>query len=163
MECAQKLTDMIKQIIEFAKMVPGFMKFSQDDQIVLLKAGNVVYNQLFNQINARSNFSISFFIFIFIGSFELCCLRMSRYYDMTTKHVVFGDNLMPMDAFLSQGLSICQIVNTLFIYSIFTDIADITESKLVTQAFGFAEHIADLKLTEAELALFSAFVLISPG
>lgn len=114
LECAQKLTDMIKQIIEFAKMVPGFMKFSQDDQIVLLKA----------------------------GSFELCCLRMSRYYDMTTKHVVFGDNLMPMDAFLSQ--------------------ADITESKLVTQAFGFAEHIADLKLTEAELALFSAFVLISP-
>lgn len=30
---------MIQQIIEFAKMVPGFMKLSQDDQIVLLKAG----------------------------------------------------------------------------------------------------------------------------
>jgi nuclear receptor subfamily 1 group F protein 4 len=38
-ECAQKLTAVIQQIIEFAKMVPGFMKLSQDDQIVLLKAG----------------------------------------------------------------------------------------------------------------------------
>lgn len=39
LECAQKLTSVIQQIIEFAKMVPGFMKLSQDDQIVLLKAG----------------------------------------------------------------------------------------------------------------------------
>lgn len=34
---------------------------------------------------------------------------------------------------------------------------------MVTQAFQFAETIADLKLTESELALFSAYVLISPG
>lgn len=39
LECAQKLTTVIQQIIEFAKMVPGFMKLTQDDQIVLLKAG----------------------------------------------------------------------------------------------------------------------------
>ena len=39
LESAQKLTAVIQQIIEFAKMVPGFMKLSQDDQIVLLKAG----------------------------------------------------------------------------------------------------------------------------
>lgn len=39
LESAQKLTTVIQQIIEFAKMVPGFMKLSQDDQIVLLKAG----------------------------------------------------------------------------------------------------------------------------
>ena len=39
LECAQKLTAVIQVIIEFAKMVPGFMKLSQDDQIVLLKTG----------------------------------------------------------------------------------------------------------------------------
>ena len=39
MAAAQKLTNLIKQIIEFAKMVPGFMKLNQDDQIVLLKKG----------------------------------------------------------------------------------------------------------------------------
>lgn len=43
LECAQKLTTVIQQIIEFAKMVPGFMKLSQDDQIVLLKAGKHHY------------------------------------------------------------------------------------------------------------------------
>lgn len=42
LECAQKLTAVIQQIIEFAKMVPGFMKLSQDDQIVLLKAGECI-------------------------------------------------------------------------------------------------------------------------
>ena len=36
---AEALTHIIKQIIEFAKMVPGFMRFNQDDQIVLLKKG----------------------------------------------------------------------------------------------------------------------------
>ncbi|GBN23869.1 putative nuclear hormone receptor HR3 [Araneus ventricosus] len=55
LDCAQKLTNIIQQIIEFAKMVPGFMKLSQDDQILLLKA----------------------------GSFEMSVLRMSRYLDIT--------------------------------------------------------------------------------
>ena len=36
---AQRLTNVIQQIIEFAKMVPGFMQLAQEDQIVLLKAG----------------------------------------------------------------------------------------------------------------------------
>lgn len=39
MECADRLTTMIQNIIEFAKMIPGFMRLSQDDQIVLLKTG----------------------------------------------------------------------------------------------------------------------------
>ena len=40
LECAQKLTTIIQTIIEFAKMIPGFLKLSQDDQIVLLKLGD---------------------------------------------------------------------------------------------------------------------------
>lgn len=47
LECAQKLTTVIQQIIEFAKMVPGFMKLSQDDQIVLLKAGWYLFSETF--------------------------------------------------------------------------------------------------------------------
>ena len=75
LECANKLTLMIQQIIEFAKMVPGFMKLSQDDQIVLLKT----------------------------ASFELSCIRMSRYYDLNSSNVLFGDLLMPMDALMTSG------------------------------------------------------------
>ena len=37
---AEKLTVAVQQIIEFAKMIPGFMDLSQDDQIMLLKAGS---------------------------------------------------------------------------------------------------------------------------
>lgn len=105
---------MIQQIIEFAKMVPGFMKLSQDDQIVLLKS----------------------------ASFELSCLRMSRYFDLTSSQVLFGELLMPMDALLT---------------------SDAQERKLVQSAFEFAKSIAEMKLTESELALFSAYALLTPG
>lgn len=113
LDCAQKLTSVIQQIIEFAKMVPGFMKLPQDDQIVLLKS----------------------------GSFELSLIRMSRYYDLHTDCVLYGEILLPISAFISQ---------------------DNPEIKLVGLIFDFAKSIAELKMTEAELALFSAFILLSP-
>uniref|UniRef100_A0A146LDD4 Probable nuclear hormone receptor HR3 n=1 Tax=Lygus hesperus TaxID=30085 RepID=A0A146LDD4_LYGHE len=112
LECAQKLTTVIQQIIEFAKMVPGFMKLSQDDQIVLLKA----------------------------GSFELAILRMSRYFDLSSGCVLYGDTMLPQDAFYT---------------------TDTSEMKLVTLAFEVARSVAELKLTETELALYSAYVLLS--
>nr|QJE50398.1 HR3 nuclear receptor [Diaphanosoma celebensis] len=112
LECAQRLTAVIQQIIEFAKMVPGFMKLSQDDQIVLLKT----------------------------GSFELAIIRMSRYYDLVQNAVLFGDTLLPVNAFLTP---------------------DSVETKLVSNIFKFAKELAELKLSEIELALYSAFVLLS--
>lgn len=65
LECAQKLTTVIQQIIEFAKMVPGFMKLSQDDQIVLLKAGKCDLNLviiLWKIETSDSNLKLSSFI-----------------------------------------------------------------------------------------------------
>ncbi|XP_076267091.1 nuclear hormone receptor 3 ROR-beta isoform X4 [Rhynchophorus ferrugineus] len=113
LECAQKLTTVIQQIIEFAKMVPGFMKLSQDDQIVLLKA----------------------------GSFELAIIRMSRYLDLSQNCVLYGDIMLPQDAFFT---------------------SDTAEMKLVSFVFEVAKGLAELKLTETELALYSACVLLSP-
>ncbi|XP_044009517.1 probable nuclear hormone receptor HR3 isoform X4 [Aphidius gifuensis] len=113
LECAQKLTTVIQQIIEFAKMVPGFMKLSQDDQIVLLKA----------------------------GSFELAVLRMSRYLDLQQNCVLYGDTMLPQNAFFT---------------------SDTAEMKLVSCVFEIARSVAELKLTETELALYSAAVLLSP-
>jgi len=111
-ECAQKLTTVIQEIIEFAKMVPGFMKLSQDDQIVLLKT----------------------------GSFELAVIRMSRYYNVSRNLVLFGDALLPVDAF---------------------DTPDPTENRLVKTVFEFAKGLAELKLNDTQLALYSAYVLLS--
>ena len=39
LEAAEKLTEAVQQIIEFAKLVPGFVNLMQDDQIMLLKGG----------------------------------------------------------------------------------------------------------------------------
>jgi len=113
-ECAERLNVVIQAIIEFAKLLPMFQsKLDQDDQIVLLKT----------------------------GCFELSCLRMSRYFDLNTGMVLFGDSLISMDAFIT---------------------SETTEMKLVTTAFEFAKGTAEMKLTEAELALFSAFALLAP-
>ena len=74
-EIAEKLTLTVQQIIEFAKMVPGFMNLLQDDQIMLLKG----------------------------GSFEIALLRLTRAYDVPTNSVIFGHAYVPLDAFA--GLS----------------------------------------------------------
>ncbi|XP_071053430.1 probable nuclear hormone receptor HR3 isoform X9 [Onthophagus taurus] len=112
LDCAQKLTAVIQQIIEFAKMIPGFMKLPQDDQIVLLKT----------------------------GSFELAIIRMARCIDLSQNCVLYGDTMLPQEAFFT---------------------SDTAEMKLVSCVFEMARSIAELKLTESELALYSAYVLLS--
>jgi len=118
---AQRLTNVIQQIIEFAKMVPGFMQFPQDDQIVLLKA----------------------------GSFELAIIRMSRYFDLSNNHVLFvGEDaqmleksiMLPLEAFTMSGST--------------------EEMTLVSQIFDCAKSIAELKLSEVALSLYSAYILL---
>lgn len=80
--------------------------------------------------------------FQFSGSFELAVLRMSRFYDLSQNCVLFGDTLLPEDTFYTN---------------------DNFEIKLVRSAFEVSRNVAELKLTEVELALYSAFVLLSPG
>lgn len=76
------------------------------------------------------------------GSFELAVLRMTRYYDVNQNCVVYGDTLLPMDAFLT---------------------TETVEMKLVNNVFEFAKTIAELKLTDTELGLYSALVLLQAG
>ncbi|KAJ2938289.1 hypothetical protein O0L34_g13201 [Tuta absoluta] len=68
LDCAEKLTGMIQNIIEFAKLIPGFMKLTQDDQILLLKS----------------------------GSFELAIVRLSRLIDVNRNQVLYGDVVLPI-------------------------------------------------------------------
>ena len=76
------------------------------------------------------------------GVFELTILRMTRYYDLRQSTVLYGDTVMRMDFFLT---------------------GDTTEMKLVQEVFEIVRSLCELKLTEPELALFSAFCLLSPG
>lgn len=76
------------------------------------------------------------------GSFELAIIRMSRYLDLSQNCVLYGETMLPQDAFFT---------------------SDTSEMKLVTSVFEVSKSVAELKLTETELALYSACVLLSPG
>lgn len=67
---------------------------------------------------------------------------MSRYYELNQNCVLYADTLLPQEAFFT---------------------SDPNEQKLVNLAFEVARGVAELKLTETELALYSACVLLSPG
>jgi len=67
---------------------------------------------------------------------------MSRYLDIQQNCVLYGDTLLPQEAFYT---------------------TDTAEMKLVSCVFELARSIAEMKLTETELALYSAAVLLTPG
>ncbi|XP_076438819.1 putative nuclear hormone receptor HR3 [Babylonia areolata] len=111
-ELAEKITLAVQQIIEFAKMIPGFMDLSQDDQIMLLKA----------------------------GSFELALLQACRVFDPATNRVIFGNQFLPLEAFSSLNEE---------------------EKLLMGRIFSFVKSMIVLSITETEMALMSALILIS--
>lgn len=76
------------------------------------------------------------------GSFELAIVRMSRLMDLSQNAVLYGDVMLPQEAFLT---------------------SDTAEMKLVAFIFDTAKSIAELKLTETELALYQSLVLLWPG
>ena len=76
------------------------------------------------------------------GSFELAIVRMSRLMDLSQNSVLYGDIMLPQDAFYT---------------------SDSFEMKLVACIFETAKSIAELKLTETELALYQSLVLLWPG
>jgi len=65
---------------------------------------------------------------------------MSRYYSVSRRSVLFGDILLPMEAFLTP--------------------ANTQEMVLVTQIFEFVRSISELELSETALALYSAYILL---
>lgn len=67
---------------------------------------------------------------------------MSRYLDLSQNSVIYGDTMLPQEAFYT---------------------TDTAEMKLVTCVFEMAKSVAELKLTHTEMALYSATVLLSPG
>lgn len=76
------------------------------------------------------------------GSFELAVVRMSRLMDLQQNVVLYGDLLLPQDAFYT---------------------TDTYEMRLVSCVFELAKTIAELKLTETELALYQSMLLFWPG
>ncbi|KRZ38617.1 putative nuclear hormone receptor HR3 [Trichinella pseudospiralis] len=97
LDCANKLTHAVQQIIEFAKLVPGFMKLQQDDQIMLLKG----------------------------GAFEVSLIRMSTLYDITADCVLYGGIYMPVTFFCSEDAAEQQFI--LNVFNLVRDIREMHE------------------------------------
>ena len=74
----------------------------------------------------------------------MAIIRMSRYFDLSNNAVLFDDVMLPIDAFLT------------------TDISE-EERTLVNKIFEFAREIAQMKLSEKALSLYSAFILLQDG
>jgi hypothetical protein len=113
LEMANKLTEAVQQIIEFAKMVPGFINLIQDDQIMLLKG----------------------------GSFEIALLRFCQVFNPENNSVLFGSGYIPVEIFQS---------------------LEDDETHVLKNIIQFAHQLVSLNLTDTELALLCAVVLINP-
>ena len=68
---------------------------------------------------------------------------MSRYFDLNQNAVLFEDCMLPMEAFMTTR--------------------DTVEMKLVSQIFDFAKELAELRLSDVALALYSAYILLQDG
>ncbi|ETN58010.1 hormone receptor-like in 46 [Anopheles darlingi] len=141
LDCAEKLTSMIQQIIEFAKLIPGFMRLSQDDQVIMRVLETTTNPSTQNDIVTSPSSAPSQILLLKTGSFELAIVRMSRLMDLSTNCVLYGDIMLPQEAFYT---------------------SDSFEMKLVACIFETAKSITELKLTETELALYQSLVLLWP-
>lgn len=103
----------IKSVVDFAKLIPGFMLLNQDDQVVLLKA----------------------------ATFEVLLVRMACLFDTTSSTMMFTNGKL----FRRQTTGLSTSVGF-----------------LLDSMFDFAERFNKLALTDDEIALFSAVVLLSP-
>ncbi|KAJ3598643.1 hypothetical protein NHX12_002148 [Muraenolepis orangiensis] len=108
--CAVRLTDGVQYVVEFAKRIPGFRLFSQNDQIALLKS----------------------------GSMEVVLVRMSRYFNTENNTVFFDGKFAGPQVFKSLACG-----------------------DFISAVFDFARGMCALGLTEQQIALFSALVLIN--
>lgn len=112
-EFSQRFAHVIRGVIDFAGMIPGFQLLTQDDKFTLLKAG--LFDALFVRLICMFDTSIN----------SIICLN---------------GQLMRRD-------SIQNGANARF---------------LVDSTFNFAERMNSMQLTDAEIGLFCAIVLITP-
>ncbi|XP_077020604.1 nuclear receptor subfamily 1 group D member 1 isoform X1 [Tamandua tetradactyla] len=108
---SMSFTPAVREVVEFAKHIPGFRDLSQHDQVTLLKA----------------------------GTFEVLMVRFASLFNVKDQTVMF----------LSRTT-----------YSL-QELGAMGMGELLSAMFDFSEKLNSLALTEEELGLFTAVVLVS--
>nr|XP_056713371.1 nuclear receptor subfamily 1 group D member 2 [Euleptes europaea] len=110
-EFSMSFTPAVKEVVEFAKRVPGFRDLSQHDQVNLLKA----------------------------GTFEVLMVRFASLFDAKERTVTFLSGRK---------------------YSL-DDLRSMGAGDLLNSMFEFSEKLNYLNLSDEEMSLFTAVVLVS--
>ncbi|KAM4725345.1 nuclear receptor subfamily 1 group D member 2b [Anableps anableps] len=110
-EFSHSFTPAVREVVEFAKKIPGFRELSQHDQVSLLKA----------------------------GTFEVLVVRFASLFHVKEHSVTFlGGQKYSVDALRTMG-----------------------SGDLLSSMFDFCEKLMSLGLSEEEMSLFTAVVLVS--
>ncbi|XP_008419491.1 nuclear receptor subfamily 1 group D member 2b [Poecilia reticulata] len=110
-EFSHSFTPAVREVVEFAKKIPGFRELSQHDQVSLLKA----------------------------GTFEVLVVRFASLFHVKERSVTFlGGQKYSVDALRTMG-----------------------SGDLLSSMFDFCEKLMNLGLSEEEMSLFMAVVLVS--
>ncbi|KAM8766994.1 nuclear receptor subfamily 1 group D member 2b [Acanthopagrus schlegelii] len=110
-EFSQSFTPAVREVVEFAKKIPGFRDLSQPDQVSLLKA----------------------------GTFEVLVVRFASLFDVRDRTITFlGGKKYSVDTLRAMGAG-----------------------DLLNSMFDFSEKLTNLGLSEEEMSLFTAVVLVS--
>ncbi|XP_051527891.1 nuclear receptor subfamily 1 group D member 2-like isoform X1 [Myxocyprinus asiaticus] len=110
-EFSMSFTPAVREVVEFAKRIPGFKDLSQHDQVSLLKA----------------------------GTFEVLVVRFTSLFDVKERTVTFlSGRKYSVDVLRSMGAG-----------------------DLLNSMFDFTEKLRALNLSEEEMSLFTAVVLVS--
>uniref|UniRef100_A0A3Q0RL60 Nuclear receptor subfamily 1, group D, member 2b n=1 Tax=Amphilophus citrinellus TaxID=61819 RepID=A0A3Q0RL60_AMPCI len=110
-EFSHSFTPAVREVVEFAKKIPGFRDLSQHDQVSLLKA----------------------------GTFEVLVVRFASLFDVKDHTVTFlGGKRYSVDTLRAMGAG-----------------------DLLSSMFDFSEKLMNLGLSEEEMSLFTAVVLVS--
>ncbi|XP_060637907.2 nuclear receptor subfamily 1 group D member 2 [Anolis sagrei] len=110
-EFSMSFTPAVKEVVEFAKRVPGFRNLSQHDQVNLLKA----------------------------GTFEVLMVRFASLFDAKDRTITFLSGKK---------------------YSL-DDLRSMGAGDLLNSMFEFSEKLNALNLSDEEMSLFTAVVLVS--
>lgn len=110
-EFSMSFTPAVKEVVEFAKRIPGFRDLSQHDQVNLLKA----------------------------GTFEVLMVRFASLFDAKERTVTFLSGKK---------------------YSV-DDLHSMGAGDLLNSMFEFSEKLNGLQLSDEEMSLFTAVVLVS--
>nr|XP_020476475.1 nuclear receptor subfamily 1 group D member 2-like [Monopterus albus] len=110
-EFSHSFTPAVREVVEFAKKIPGFRDLSQHDQVSLLKA----------------------------GTFEVLVVRFASLFDVKDRTITFlGGKKYSVDTLRAMGAG-----------------------DLLNSMFDFSEKLLSLCLSEEEMSLFTAVVLVS--